>query len=303
MVLLIRLLLMLLFKEINLSSEQKHQFIENGFLKLPQAIAPKMLQQLRIAVDNLTALGEQLPDSTVLESSNNQKFVVAIDKIVVKEEPIFAQLLGSSMLLSIAESLCGADFFPVQDFIVIKTLGDQNEVMWHQDVLSKCHEKTFMIGFYLDPTTDDNGALRIIPGSHTSDLSICELQKMDYQSLDIEAGDVLIHDLRIAHSSGQLSSFSKRRVVYFEFMSATEILKEQLYSESFVTLRTSLIPNAIFNFEKAFPEEALFNWNHPKKNHYSVANNPVLAIQEVYQVSKHVRAANYCFDFIKGYTS
>jgi ectoine hydroxylase-related dioxygenase (phytanoyl-CoA dioxygenase family) len=286
-----------------LSSEQKQSFITNGYLKLPQAISPNLMHQLRVAVDSLCAIGDQLPDSTVLESTNKQKFVVAIDKIAAKNESIFRQLLGSPLLLSIAESLCGADFFPVQDFVVIKTLGDQNEVKWHQDVITHCHEKTFMIGFYLDPTNDKNGALRVIPKSHTSNLSICELQKMEYQSLDMEAGDILIHDLKIAHSSGELSSFAQRRVVYFEFMSADDIVKEKVYSESFVQLRTSLIPNAISCFEEAYPNETPFLWKHPEKEKYAVATDPVLAIQEVYQIKKQVKSANYCFDFIDGYST
>jgi hypothetical protein len=286
------------FKPTNITTEQKQHFVDNGFLKLPQAISSQLLHLLRVAVDNLIALDHQLPEATVLETANNQKFVVAIDKIVANKEAIFAQLLGSKLLLSIAESLCGSDFFPVQDFIVIKTIGDQNQVLWHQDVISKSHAKTFMIGFYLDPTNDENGALRIIPGSHTSDLSICELQKMDYQSIDMEAGDILIHDLKIAHSSGELSSYLKRRVVYFEFMSASEVIKEELYAEAFVQLRTGLIPNAICCFNQSFPEEESFTWNNPQKDNYLAANNPFLAIQEIYQVPKKVRAANYCFDFI-----
>jgi ectoine hydroxylase-related dioxygenase (phytanoyl-CoA dioxygenase family) len=286
-----------------LSSEQKQSFITNGYLKLPQAIPSNLLEELRNAVDSLCSIGDQLPDSTVLESTNKQKFVVAIDKIVAKNEAVFRQLLGSPLLLSIAESICGSDFFPVQDFAVIKTLGDQNKVKWHQDVISNCHEKTFMIGFYLDPTNDENGALRIIPGSHISDLPICELEKMEYQSLEMQAGDILIHNLKIAHSSGELSTFLQRRVVYFEFMATKAILKEQLYPESFVQLRTSLIPNAISCFKEAYPNETPFLWKHPEKEKYAIATDPILAIQEVYQVKKQVKAANYCFDFIDGYST
>ena len=279
-----------------LDASQKESFIDNGYLKLPKAISTLLLEQLREAVDTMTAMGNQLPDNALLESSNKQ-FVVAIDKIVANSNPIFAELLGSPLLLSIAASLCGDDFFPVQDFIVIKTLGDQNEVKWHQDVVTKAHEKTFMIGFYLDAATDANGALRIIPGSHKSNLSICDLQKMEYQSLEMEAGDVLIHNLKIAHSSGELTSFAQRRVVYFEFMSSTEILQEHIYPQSFVDLRIRLIPNAILCFQQKYPEVLPFHWNHPQKDNYQTDANPIAAINEIYKEPKKVKAANYCFDF------
>lgn len=285
-----------------LSADQKKHFAENGFLKLSQVISPLFLDELRSAVNTICSGENYDSDCTVLELSN-KKFVVAIDKIIANSNSIFVELMGSPLLLSIAESLCDSDFFPVQDFIVIKTLGDQNEIKWHQDVITEAHEKTFMIGFYLDPANDENGALRIIPGSHKSDLSICELQKMDYISLDMEAGDVLIHNLKMAHSSGELKSYPQRRVVYFEFMSASEILKEQIYSETFINLRTQLIPNAIHCFQQKYINAIPFQWNHPEKDKYLPDYNPHLFIQELYQEPKKVKAANYCFDFIQSYTS
>jgi ectoine hydroxylase-related dioxygenase (phytanoyl-CoA dioxygenase family) len=290
---------MSLSKTYYLNTSQKEYFVENGFVKLPNAISPKVLDQLRAALDEVISSEYQHSDCALLETSGKQ-FVVAIDKIIAKPNPIFAELLGSPLLLSIAESLCGDDFFPVQDFIVIKTLGDQNVVKWHQDVVTASHEKTFMIGFYLDPATNENGALRIIPNSHKSNLSICELQKMDYQSLDTEAGDILIHNLKLAHSSGELTTFPQRRVVYFEFMSASEIMKEQVYPESFITLRTSIIPNAIRCFQKAYPNTIPFEWRHSKKSNYSLATDPHLFIRELSKEPKKVKPANYCFDFIAG---
>lgn len=283
-----------------LNEDQKKHFIENGFLKLPQAISDELLKQLRAAVDEMCAPEKQILDRSILDVSD-QQFVIAIDKIVSKSNPIFVELLGSPLLLSIAESLCGVDFFPVQDFVVIKNLGDQNPVNWHQDVVTKVHEKTFMIGFYLDAATDDNGALRVIPNSHKSNLSICELEKMEYQSLDMEAGGILIHNLKIAHSSGILTSFPKRRVIYFEFMSASEICKERIYPESFVELRTSIIPNAIRCFQLTYPEAASYEWKHLEQSKYPTAIDPHLCIQEHYMEPKKVKAANYCFDFIANY--
>jgi ectoine hydroxylase-related dioxygenase (phytanoyl-CoA dioxygenase family) len=287
-------------KEHYLSENQKKHFIENGFLKIPQAISVELLMQLRSAVDEMCVLENQISDRSILDTPD-QQFVVAIDKIISKPNPIFVELLGSPLLLSIAESLCGEDFLPVQDFIVIKNLGDQNPVKWHQDVVTKAHEKTFMIGFYLDSANEENGALRVIPNSHKSNLSICELEKMDYQSLDMEAGGILIHNLKMAHSSGTLTSFPKRRVIYFEFMSASELRKEQIYPESFVELRTSIIPNAIQCFQQAYPEETSFGWKHPEKSNYPTSIDSHFFIQERSLEPKKVKAANYCFDFIVNY--
>ena len=92
-----------------LNTTQKEHFVENGFLKLRQVISPELLNQLRAVVDEMCVVENNFSDRSILESENMQ-YVVAIDKIVAKPNPIFAELLGSPLLLSIAESLCGEDF-------------------------------------------------------------------------------------------------------------------------------------------------------------------------------------------------
>jgi hypothetical protein len=101
-----------------------------------------------------------------------------------------------------------------------------------------------MAGIYLDPANEENGALRVVPGSYKSNQSICELEKMPYATIAMEAGDMLVHDLMIAHSLGTLTSFPRRRVIYFEFMSEAQARAEGIYTDEFIRRRIQLIPAA-----------------------------------------------------------
>lgn len=289
---------MSLTRSLQLSPDQKQSFIKHGFLKLPQLLSPDILQELRDATDRLCDLSIPIPQVAAVTGSDGQMHVIGIEKMGSLSESIFREILGSPLLLSLAEAICGADFFPVQDFMVIKSSEDGNEVKWHQDILTKPLSKTIMIGFYLDPANDANGALRVIPGSHKSELPICELEKMDYTSIEMEAGDVLIHDLMLAHSSGKLTHFPKRRVVYFEFMSAEQALDEHIYPEAFVNVRRELTALAIQCFNQAYPQAEVYLPEQLAS--FAPADNPVDDIKTCYEVRRDTHVANYCFEQFGG---
>lgn len=280
---------------LTVSKEQKEHFVQQGFLKLEQAVSPELVEELRAAIDRLCIAYASQQNFVVLTGENGKEFVCGIDKIVGQPEPLFAAVLGSPLLLSLAEAICGEDFFPAQDFAVIKNLGDGTTVNWHQDVISSPESKTFMVGIYLDPSTEENGALRIIPGSHKSGLPICDLEKMPHQTLSMQPGDVLAHDLMIAHSSGALESFPQRRVVYFEFMSTAFVRREKIYPEEFIRLRTSLVPLSIQCFRENYPKAKPFEWKHPERETYAEAADPKAAIRAICDSPMRVKAASYCF--------
>ena len=279
--------------EFLLNEEQVNQFFQQGYLKLPNIVPQEVVELLREAIERISAKDVDAPGISFIEVEGKGTFITGIETLCNQDEAIFLQLMGSPFLLSIAEAICGADFFPVQEFAVLKTLGDKTPVLWHQDVTNKSVGQTFMLGIYLDAANDENGALRIIPESHKSDLPICELQKMPYQSIEMQAGDVLIHDLMLVHSSGMLNAFPKRRVVYFEFMSSSLANKEQIYPSEMIKNRTSLIPLAIKEYVDAHLSSAHFNWQHPDKDFFT----EIRSLKSIYEVPLKLKPANYCFEF------
>jgi ectoine hydroxylase-related dioxygenase (phytanoyl-CoA dioxygenase family) len=283
--------------QLHLTTEQKNQFQTLGFLKIPKAVNAATLEQLRTAIDlysNSTPVNDNIAS---VKGANQEQYVIGIQHLCNINEAPFLALLGSPLLLSIAQQICGADFFPIQEFAVIKTLGDNSKVEWHQDVVNKLKGHTFMMGIYLDEANDANGALRVIPVSHKSELPICELKKLEYETIEMQAGDILIHDLMLAHSSGMLTQFAKRRVIYFEFMSSSQAKNEQVYTNEMIEKRTALIPLAINAYKRLNNTEESFNWQHPSRENRLNNKAVIETVESIYTTQLKVKPANYCFDF------
>jgi hypothetical protein len=263
-----------------LSHTQLSHFTAQGWLHIAGMLDAVLLERLRIAVENLCTAAEPKTHIAEVTGSDGMPHVICINSIVPKKEPVFTEVLASPWLRGIAQSICGPDYFLVQDFTVIKNLGDGAPVNWHQDVVSSQPGKAIMVGLYLDASDHNNGALCIVPESHRIQAGICELEKMPHQSLNMQPGDVLVHDLMLAHSSGVLNTQQKRRVVYFEFMSAAHAINESIYTPEFVAQRSRVLPAAM----KATQGDA-------------AAKNE---IQEVYAKELKVKAAAYCFEAFSG---
>ena len=114
-------------------------------------------------------------------------------------------------------------FFLIQEFAFIKNLGDELPVYWNQDMVHHRNGNCFTMGIYLDNADEDDGALRVVPSSHLSNKNICELSKDPSVELPMKEDDILIHDMMLAHSSGLFKRNHLRRVIYFEFLSATHV--------------------------------------------------------------------------------
>lgn len=108
-----------------------------------------------------------------------------------------------------------------------------NEVPWHQDFLSRPNESTkFIAWIAIDNATRENGCIKVIPGSHTNGFyqwhrvkgethhdrisdDLIDTSKAVY--VEIDAGDVLIFNQYLLHSSERSNSDHPRRayrVVY-----------------------------------------------------------------------------------------
>jgi len=286
---------------LEISAEHYSFYRKNGFLKLENVVPEEYLEMMRSA---LTRICEQPnPSVDIIKSTDvsGNEIVTGIDQLLIKSESIFTQVLGSPMMLSIAEAICGADFFPIQEFSVIKRIGDANKIDWHQDVVSSSVGTTCMIGIYLDSADLENGALRVVPGSQHLGTDICTLKELPSVAIEMQPGDVLIHDLMVAHCSGSLSTQDQRRVVYFEFMNAASAVQDSVYSATFIEARTGLIPIAMNAFQTAFPKVEAYNWRNENKSDYPLPDDPESGLIEIHVNKRDIKPANYCFDHFKAF--
>jgi Phytanoyl-CoA dioxygenase (PhyH) len=279
-----------------LSEEQLRFFTFNGYLKLPHILPASLLHKLNVLFDELLNVENGEIDK-VVHVNNGNKFVANVESVCNKGNLACLELLGYSTILKIAEQICGPDFFMIQEFAVIKSLGDELPVLWHQDMQSERNGNCFTMGIYLDDANEGDGALKIIPQSHVSKKDICEIVKESSIEIPMQAGGILIHDMMLVHSSEPIRINNKRRVIYFEFLSIAHVRAENIYAEDLIQRRTKLIFLATYLYNKNNTNEEQFV--HSKENIFEVSQeNFVETLHEIYSEQIRARPSTYCFDII-----
>lgn len=281
----------------SLNITQLDSFYKNGYLRIPNVVPESLLKKLRELFDELMYVNTDENDKA-FHIKDGKKFVTSLDKLTNKGNLSCLELLGSPFILDIAETICGADFFSIQEFAVIKELGDDIPVLWHQDMLHKRGGNCFTMGIYLDDANEKDGALRIVPGSHLAGKSICELRNEPFIETPVKAGDIQIHDMMLAHCSEPLQKSAIRRVIYFEFLSANHVKNEQIYIEEAVQLRMDLLKVAIAYYRQLHPQEKLFLGKNKQYQFLNPINDIKQTLEQIYKTPVHAKPSAYCFEHI-----
>lgn len=278
-----------------MTKAQQDSFFANGYLRIPDVVPGTIQQRLRELFEDMMDLNKNYSERAVLENKGN-RYVTNLENVCSKGNLAGLELLGYPKILEIAQSICGDDFFLIQEFAVNKILGDELPVLWHKDMAHERKGHCFTMGIYLDDADEGDGALRVVPGSHLSDKGICELSKEPSVEMPMKAGDILIHDMMLAHSSAPLQRNSIRRVLYFEFLSAAHVKAENIYTDELVQRRTRLLYAATRLYASLHPEEKQFV--HPKEN--PATDDELKEIEtilkEIYCEPTRARPSEYCLD-------
>lgn len=164
--------------------------------------------------------------------------------------PKVAELVSSEKIAGLARSRLKRDVFPVRVLLFDKTEAANWSVPWHQDLLIAVAERIETPGFgpwsvkagvihvqppleilesmvtvrvYLDDCDEDNGALRISPGSHAHGiLSDAEARRCKEKSAVVckvgKGGALLMRPLSL-HASSPATRPKHRRVIHIEYAS------------------------------------------------------------------------------------
>jgi hypothetical protein len=132
-------------------------------------------------------------------------------------------------ILDAVEDLIGPDILLFGASIFAKDGRDPRYVSWHQDSayfgLDPHEEVTAWVAF--TPATEENGCLRVIPGSHTGPdrkhvetfakdnmlakgQSLTDVDEQQAVAMPLEAGQFSLHHERITHGSSPNASFDRR---------------------------------------------------------------------------------------------
>lgn len=114
----------------------------------------------------------------------------------------------------------------------------------------------------------------------------------------MKAGNALIHDMMLAHRSEPVTSIPIRRVIYFEFLSVSQVLKEEIYSRQTICSQMRLLNLAINYYRKINPDEPKFAWKNPAAIDFDFTDDWFKELKEINQKSVHAKPSAYCLEEI-----
>ena len=256
----------------HLSEDQVQFFDVNGYLVLPGRMPADLLVRLQDAATAWIAAGLELAPADPARVDYHfadrptGEIMYRIDYLHDKGQAASLELLGCPEILGIAESLCGSDFVPTYESLVFKNEGDGAPIPWHQDAVHPRRHRIVNIDVYLDSSRAGEGALRVLPGSQTQKNDICLVRDEHGWTppgavqVELEPGDVLVHDVMIVHGSEPVMDNPLRRTIYYEFRSAEQIVTEGPWDRSWMDARMRLLPLALAEHARRRPAADQFDW-------------------------------------------
>lgn len=255
-----------------LTDDDVRSFDENGYLVLRNRIPADLLARLQAAATTWMAEGREIsednPAAIDYHYANRSigRVMFRVDYVHNKGQAASLELLGSPAVLGIAESLAGSNFVPTYESLVFKNEGDGAAIEWHQDAVHPRNYRVFNVDVYLDASRIGQGALRVAPGSHRQPVDICDLKDTygwdapGVVQVEMEPGDVLVHDVMVVHGSEAVTGNKLRRTIYYEFRAAEQIMTEGPWDAAWVDQRLRLIPLGLAEHAATNPDKPQFLW-------------------------------------------
>ena len=206
-------------------------WLDQGF-----EIVPKVLDR-----STVSSLIRAVEGSSVRRSRAGMRHALEI--------PAVKSLASSPKLLAIAKHVLGDHAFPFRATLFDKSLRSNWLVVWHQDTALPLRERKEVKGWgswsrkegvlcahapasaleqvlavrvHLDDSTSENGALRVLPGTHNmgvlADDAILELaQRTKAVECPVDSRGVLLMRPLMVHASSKSINESRRRVLHIEY--------------------------------------------------------------------------------------
>jgi ectoine hydroxylase-related dioxygenase (phytanoyl-CoA dioxygenase family) len=221
------------------TSDFTQEIHTQGFAIAPQVINPA-------AVQNLIKAVEQIPSSEAISQRGGQAFGI---RNLLNVMPAARALAEEPALRSLVEPILGIKARVVRSIFFDKSPTANWKVPWHQDVTIAVQSKIPTPGYqcwstkagishvqppvavlenililrlHLDETSEQNGALKVIPSSHCqgrlSDQQIQEWQdKGEKITCQVSSGGALLMRPLLLHASSQSTTSDHRRVIHLEW--------------------------------------------------------------------------------------
>jgi hypothetical protein len=213
------------------------QLRTDGWVLLPGLMSPAELGRLRDETDrHLAAVADGTARPVVRVADGTPFRVENVASFPIGDRSVLAARM-SPVALELMTRLLGADVISFGSVLVFKLPSAGPAVAMHRDIAEGVfsdEHRWIAAGFYLDDADEDNGCLRVVPGSHrlagqelASELAL-GLDAPSAVPLPVRAGSLLLHDARLLHGSRPSVRGGLRRVLYHSYQSARWMGREGL---------------------------------------------------------------------------
>ncbi|WP_265129765.1 phytanoyl-CoA dioxygenase family protein [Chryseobacterium oranimense] len=228
----------------------KKVVLKNGFTVIDSVFTDDEIKKIIEVIQNADTSAENFRKSDDL-------FAV---RQFLKEVPEIKSLVFNDNVKAIIRELFGEKYFVVKSIYFDKPETSNWYVAYHQDLTISVDKKLEMQGFgpwttkknqfavqpplpvleniytiriHLDDTDENNGALKVVPGSHAKGIYRPETIDWNVETEEIckvEKGGIMIMKPLTLHGSNRTTDGRRRRVIHIEF-SDMELPEELNWSE------------------------------------------------------------------------
>lgn len=221
-------------------AEHRQNVLNNGFTVIEGIYTADEIDAI---IDKISKVDQSNPTFR----KTNDLFAI---RQFLKEVPSVGEVIFNVKLKGLIRQLFGDEYFVVKSIYFDKPENSNWFVAWHQDLTISVDEKAdikgygpwtvkqnqfavqppvellqdnFTVRIHLDDTDENNGALKVIPGSHYKD--IYRAENIDWQqetevTCNVNKGGVMMMRPLLMHASSRTTNSQKRRVVHIEFSKA-----------------------------------------------------------------------------------
>jgi phytanoyl-CoA hydroxylase len=227
-------------------AEQRALYEEQGYLVFPQLLDATELATLRNALADVLREAEGLTESTekfsITRTDDGGSSVRRIFEPIARHEA-FRDLVHNPKILDVVEALIGPDIQLHHTKLNLKPPSSREaRFEWHQDYPFFPHTNFDLLAvmIYFDDSTEDNGCLTIIPGSHKlgprnhlfakdgafssqlEDKSIVN-EPSRWLKVPVPAGGMELHHCNMLHSSTANRGTKPRSAMVIQYRAADNV--------------------------------------------------------------------------------
>lgn len=207
--------------------DSSQNLAEHGYVILSGVFSADTLKPILKLVDQVTISAEKGLEDPFRDYYLGHRPDQGVLYDLYQRHPEFHPMASNLRVLEEVSSVLGQDVMLYENSLVYKPKGAKNEVPWHQDFISRPTEPLKIIAWMaLDDANEDNGAISVLPASHKDGyrqwhrvqgethhdrINHDDMPNIKPQLLSLNAGDVLLFDARLIHSSPRVSGQKNRR--------------------------------------------------------------------------------------------